>query len=448
MDPVEIVGITVSVLLSGLYSGSETALTALGTRGAQQLLEEQPIRHKRMKLWIERPYATLTAILIGNNLVNTAASALVASISKRKFDVALDNSVYSTGLAVGVGFATFLLLTFGEVIPKVLAKAYAKRLASPAIRFIWVSYWLFWPVTKFYTFLTRSMLRLVGGELAMQAPVTVDDIEFMVAMGTKDGSLDEDQERLLTSVFEYAATMVKEVMVPRVRMVAVPNDVGYSELLKTLVEAGHSRVPVFRDNVDEIVGVMYAKDVLRFVESGGSAEDFHLEALVRPPVFVPQSKKVDQLLHEFRESHVHLAIVVDEFGGTAGVVTLEDIIEEFFGEIQDEYDQEEPLLRDDGDGVQVADAGIRLDELEDVLFLEFPEDHDYESLGGFIVDQLEGVPEAGDELAFQDHRFVVLEAEPTHIVRVRIECPPEPDESDAGRQQTSGSRRVVSPHDG
>lgn len=447
----DLVAIAVCVVLSAVYSGSETALTALGSRGAKQLLEEAPDRNRAMRLWVERPYEALTAILIGNNLVNITASALVTSVAIEVFGspyttyvggelVRVDSSAVGSAVAVSIGISTFLVLTFGEIIPKIISKAFKGRLALPAMRFVWLSHKLFWPATKVYSWFVHVGVRVVGHELEAEHPVTADDIEFMVNQGTQEGSIDADQSRLLTSAFEYHDMTVKEVMVPRVNVVGVPRDIEFEELLNVLVEAGHSRIPVYKENIDEVAGVFYAKDILRFFQEGGNAKSFDLNNYLREPVFVLESMTVDKLLHGFQESHNHLAIVVDEFGGTAGVVTLEDIIEEFFGEIQDEFDQEEPLLQAEGEVVRIADARIRLDELEHEICIHFPDDQDYESLGGFITDQLGSVPSAGAELSFQDHLFTVLEAEPTHIIRVRIECPEPPE---ATRANSTGQKLAV-----
>jgi len=424
VDWFEIVGVLVCVGFSALYSGSETALTALGKTGAQKLLEEDPTRNRALLLWVNHPYRMLTAILVGNNIANITASALATGIAYGSFGVSAGGAgegAVAAAVAVTVGVMTFLILTFGEIAPKMFAKANAERWAVYAIRLVAVTDFLFRPLTLVYAKLTLRGLQAVGVNPDSDG-VTVDDIEFRVNLAAHEGTLDEEQERLLTSVFEYGDTTVKEVMVPRVNIQAVPDDIEYSELLRTLVDCGHSRIPVFKESIDEIIGVFYAKDLLRYEAEGGKPADFELSRFLREPVFVPESKKVDKLLAELRERHIHLAVTVDEFGGTAGVVTLEDIIEEFFGEIQDEFDHEEPMiLTDEQNSVHICDARVDLDELGEKLDLDFGEDHDYESLGGFVSDLLGEVPDPGASLDHDTWRFTVLEAEPTHIVTVRVE---------------------------
>ncbi|MBN1946235.1 MAG: HlyC/CorC family transporter [Bradymonadales bacterium] len=427
----EILGIVVFVLLSGIYSGSETALTALGPVGSAKLLEENPRKHRALKLWVDKPFHVLTTILIGNNLVNIAATALATNLSYHLLaNPQGQGSSEGWALALAIGVMTFLILTFGEITPKLLSKAYFQRIAPKAMRFVQLSYYLFYPFTLFMVRFIRAGVRgAIGKELdGNQQSVTEDDIEFMVNLGTREGSLGEDKERLLHTVFEYGDTLVKEVMIPRVDMVAVPDDIPFNDMVQTLVDCGHSRIPVYAENVDDIVGVFYAKDVLRFLLANKAPEEFQVRDYLHTPVFVPISKKVDSLLAEFQQRRIHLAIAVDEFGGTAGVVTLEDIIEEFFGEILDEFDQEEAIIRIDKLGRMVADARVGLYELEDELDFKFPEDHDYESLGGFLTDQLGAIPQAGHHLEHDNYLFTVLEAEPTHIVSVLIEPIPKNNE--------------------
>jgi CBS domain containing-hemolysin-like protein len=314
-----------------------------------------------------------------------------------------------------------MLLTFGEITPKILANSFSTKLARTALRFIIVFYYLFWPLNVTYAWLVRSGMNVVGRDPDLEQQVTADDIEFMVNLSTKEGGLDETQERLLTSVFEYTDTTVKEVMVPRVDMIAVPDDINYTDLMEILVSAGHSRIPVYHETLDDILGMFYAKDLLQFFHKGGDPSKFNLNNYLREPVFVPTTKKVDKLLSELRERRIHIAVAVDEFGGTAGVVTLEDIIEEFFGEIQDEFDQETPLITQIEKDTYLVDARIPLDELSDEMDLDFPEDEDYESLGGFITEKCGRVPKISTALTFGGFLFTVTESEPTHIVSVHIE---------------------------
>jgi putative hemolysin len=439
----DVVGIIICVVASALYSGSETTLTSLGRTGAQRLLNEDPRRNRLMGLWVEHPYRALTAILVGNNIANITATALATKVAASVVgsDGTGASDAGALALTVAVAVMTFLILTFGEITPKTFSKAMSKRLAMPAIRFVYLSDLVFRPITVPYAWATRKGLEWAGGHEG--EGVTRDDIEFMVNLGGIEGALDAEKERLLTSVFSYSDTTVREVMVPRVDLVAVSDDVDQDELLQTLVECGHSRLPVYHESIDEIVGTFYAKDLLQFMASGGKAESFRLADFLRAPVFVPATKKVDALLKQMREQRIHLVIVVDEFGGTEGVVTLEDIIEEFFGDILDEHDVEDPMILAEESGGYRCDARVDIEELEERLGLVFPEDHEYETLGGFLSDSIGSVPSAGETIKFDGFRFTVLESEPTHIVAVRVEPLPAGDGEGAQGEEEERAKEIA-----
>ena len=421
------------LVLSGLYSGSETALTALGATGAQRLLDKDPRQYRILRRWVDNPFRVLTTLLVGNNLVNTTAAALAGSASARIFPG-------SRALPIAIAVITFLLLTFGEIGPKIFSKAYSERLAVPAMRFVNVSYYLFFLVSEPFVIIARKGLKATGQDPDEMPQVTEDDIEFMVNLGAEAGSLEPETEKLLHSVLEFSDTTVKEVMVPRVDMIGIEDTTQYADLLHTLVECGHSRIPVYHDTLDEIIGMFYAKDLLQHFLKGEGASEFKLVDHVRPAIFVPTSKKVDDLLREFQLQRIHIAVAVDEFGGTAGVVTLEDIVEEFFGEIQDEFDREEPMIVEHDD-YHMVDARADIDDLEDGFEgLTFPEAREYESLGGFMSEESGRVPQPGESVVFSGYLFTVVTSEPTHVVSVRIE---ETDLSPEEHTESGGHKSVA-----
>ena len=223
---------------------------------------------------------------------------------------------------------------------------------------------------------------------------------------------------MIHNLLEFPTTVVREVMVPRTDMVVVSRDMPLEKILVVLIDCGHSRIPVIGESLDAIEGVFYAKDVIELMESG---DEFEIDRFIRPAYFVPETRSISELLTEFQKERVHLAVVVDEFGGTAGLITLEDIIEEFFGDIQDEYDVEPAQLVSVSGGAALVDARIPLEEIEDHFSVEFPEDDDFDSLGGFLLDQLGGVPEPGDELSWEGLDFCVIQSTKKRIETVSIE---------------------------
>jgi CBS domain containing-hemolysin-like protein len=415
------IGIAGCLFGSAFFSGSETALTSLSQPQIQRLIDNEGA--KALKLWRDQPIRVLIAILIGNNIFNITASALATDLAQTTLG---QNAPEAIPVAVGV--MTFLLLTFGEITPKSIAKQWSVQLSGPIMTVMQVPYILFFPFTIFFRYLTKLFTQLLGD--TPDETFTVEEIEYLVDLGSREGSFSEDRERLLRSVFEFPDTTVKEVMVPRTDMVTLSEDMDLDTVVDTLVECGHSRIPVYRETLDDITGLFYAKDVIRL--SGSSdTEGFEVADYLREPYFVPESKGIAELLSEFQSERMHMAIVVDEFRGTAGLVTLEDIIEEFFGDIQDEYDAEVPPIRPIDETTARADARAHLDEVEEFCDIELPEEPDYESLGGFLMAEFGSVPDAGDEIEHEHVVFRILEADAKGVQTVEIERG-EPDEPEDG----------------
>jgi len=412
------VGVALCLVGSAFFSGSETALTSLSQPEIERLIEDEGA--EALTYWRDRPIEVLTAILIGNNLFNVMASALATDLAKR----ALNDAPQAIPIAVGV--MTFLLLTFGEITPKSIAKEWSVRLSGTIMSLLRIPYWLFWPATKLFTKMTRTLMAWLGDDPDDHySIVTAEEIEYLVDLGSREGSFSEDRERLLRSVFEFPDTLVREVMVPRTDMVAISVDMDLQTIAEILVDCGHSRIPVYENNVDEIQGLFYAKDLIRLVRSEDEIS-FDIQEFIREPYFVPESKGIAELLSEFQAERMHMAVVVDEFGGTAGLITLEDIIEEFFGDIQDEYDSERPQIVRVDEHRARADARVPIDEVEEFCGLELPEHPEYESLGGFLMAQAGTVPEVGSEIRWEHVVFRVLKADAKSVQTVELETVDDP----------------------
>ncbi|WP_168210374.1 hemolysin family protein [Persicimonas caeni] len=411
----EVVGLLLCLLGSAWFSATETALTSLSESQARKLAEEKS--SLALRIWRRRPFRVLTALLIANTLVNLTAAALATHAA---LDL-LEGADIRWIIAAAVGVSMLLVLTIGEVSPKTLGKRSAHKIARPLMTAFLLPYLLLYPITFVFTKMARGVVSVFGSSSAQAEPfVTAEDIEYMIDLGAREGSFSEDRERLLRSVFEFSDTLVRELMVPRTDIVSISMDMNLQEIIETLVACGHSRLPVYEGNVDEIVGLFYAKDVLAVMASGRT-EKFHVRDYLRRPYFVPETKRVAELLSEFQSERMHMAIVVDEFGGTSGLITLEDIIEEIFGDIQDEYDVEPSQMVPLGAHSVRADARVPIDEIEEYFTLELPEHPDYESLGGFLMSQAGGVPEPGHEVLWEGLRFRVLDADPKRVITVLIE---------------------------
>ena len=408
----EYLAVGLCLALSAYFSACETALTSLGDARARHMLEEKVGRGSAIRLWVERPTRILTAILVGNNLVNVTASALATHIASIL--------IPSTAVPVAIGITTLLLLVFGEVVPKSLARASAARFAASATHLLTAFYFVAYPLVWTLYQITRGVAALTGGSLKRSGPtVTEAEIEHLVRIGQEEGEIEKGEKEMITAVLEFGDTTVKEAMIPRTEVVGIEVGVGFEDLRREVVECGHSRIPVFRENLASITGVLYVKDLLRPGAAGGRG--FDLASILRPAYFVPETKKIDDLLKEFQKGRVHLAIVVDEYGGTSGIITMEDILEELVGEINDEYDDvAAPLVRAVGEGEYEADAAVNLYDLGKVLGEEFPEQQDYDTLGGFVTHECGCVPEAGREFEWERFLFRVIAAQPTKVERVSI----------------------------
>jgi CBS domain containing-hemolysin-like protein len=373
----------------------------------------------------------LTAILIGNNLVNMLAAALASRLSEdvfhEHFSMAPESS---TALAVAVGGMTLLILIFGEIFPK----TYAKHNADKFIRLgpiLVAFYYLVYPITGIFVWMSRGIAHLTGAKINKDGPmVRIEDIEHMVRIGAEHDSLDRDEARYLSGVLELDDRVAREIMVPRTDMSALDTTTTLPTVLEHMKEERYSRYPVYRDQIDEIVGVLYVKDLLDVLGTEAS-DSFVLEEIMRPPVFVPETRSVADLLKSFRKEKVHIAIVVDEFGGTAGLVTLEDVIEEIVGEIYDEYDEEDNFIQPISDRAFSLDGASNLRDVEQALDISFPESEEYESIAGFLVSEAGDLPAIDYELAFEGYRFIVKEADERRVIRVEAHrVDKEPDQED------------------
>lgn len=397
------------LLLSALFSASETAFTTLYPWKVREFAEREGRPFDLLAQDITR---FLTTILVGNNLVNIAATALVTELATKAFG--------SAGVGYATGVMTFLILFFGEITPKSLAVHHAEAIARMAVWPIYALSILLYPVGRFFSWVSSSLLRLVGLEPRNTPLVSEEELRLILAGAEASGTIEEDEEEMIHSILELEATPVKELMVPRVEMVAIEASATLEDFLHLVREHRYSRVPVYQESVDHIVGVAYARDLLDFY----CEEDLKVRkvaSIAHPPFFVPENMDAWDLLREFRRRKVHMAIVVDEFGGTAGLVTLEDVMEEIVGEIYDETDEdEEAPVRRLPDGSLSVQAQLPIDEVGEILSVRFPEG-EYDTLSGFLYAEFGRIPTVGEHIQWNGYRFLVERADQRRVERVRIE---------------------------
>ena len=403
--PLELGLIAVLILLNGIFAATEIALVTIRRSRLQQLIDEGrrgAVRVQRLK---QNPGRFLAVIQIGITFIGFLAAAFAGVSMSDDLKKTLEGIPFLVPYAGLLAlFAVTVLLTlftiiFGELVPKQIGLAHAERVAMSTSRLLEVLGTIFAPLVGFLTWTTRRISRLFGADVAADERISSEELRLIIEQGGEQGILEAEEEQMIHAVIELGDQRVHEVMVPRTSMSTLSAAATFEDAIDTVIEQGHSRIPVYEDSVDEIIGILYAKDLLPFLKAG-APERPSLRSLLRTPVFVPESMSVDDLLHELQRRKVHLAIVLDEYGGTAGLVTIEDLIEEIVGEIQDEYDEEEPMI------VRLSDDEARVDGRADVddlskLFdtdLSLDDEDEYDTVGGLIYHRIGGVPTPGDQI--------------------------------------------------
>lgn len=405
------------LVLSAFFSGSESAYFVLSQVDVRRLREEkvQSSGTKRILKLLERPRRLLTSILIGNTVVNVAA-ATVAALFTSRF-IPEGNIGGGSGVLLEIVVVSFIILVFSEVSPKVFAVKQPLRFAHSVSLPLTGVVMILSPLS----FLLEKVPQGVSALLNVRKePLFINQAELktLIDVVEEKGTLDKTEREMIHSIFEFGETMVKEVMVPRMDMVCVEKNTPIEEVLMLVKEKGHSRIPVYDEKVDSIVGILFVKDLLPYMREKKEVPD--LLDLVRKVYFIPESKRIDELLREFQKERTHMAIVVDEYGGTAGLVTLEDVIEEIVGEIRDEYDREKPLIQKVDENTWLVEGKIDIEDLNETLGLTVPTEEDYESLGGFIFSLLGSVPQEKEEVKYQGLRLIVEKVQKQRIRKVRI----------------------------
>ena len=392
---IQIVTFLALIVVSAFFSGSESAYFSLTELDLERLRENaRPTRSQKRILELMRwPRRLLLGILIGNTVVNVAAATVAAFFIHRFWPHGTITFVLEVVLV------TLILLIFSEVSPKILAVKHPHKFAESIALPLQLALWLLKPLVLLFDGLTLQFAQLLRVE--SELPFSdAEELKALLEVGEENGALDQNEREMIHSIFEFKETVVREVMVPRTDIIQVAKDTSIDDVLDLVKEKGHSRIPVFDESPDQIIGVLHVKDLLPFMSGGKTVPS--LTSLVRKAYYVPESKMIDELLREFQQERIHMAIIVDEYGGTAGLVTLEDVIEEIVGEIRDEYDEEPQLINRIAERVWRVDGKIAISELNETLHLELPEEEEYDSLGGLILSVLGHIPQAGESVAYAD----------------------------------------------
>ncbi|MBS1271076.1 MAG: hypothetical protein MAGBODY4_00205 [Candidatus Marinimicrobia bacterium] len=406
------------LVLSAFFSGSETALFSLKDNDIEQLKENQDAPNQRILELISKPKRLLIAILTGNTVVNIAIGALAALLATM---IAHQLGVAEVIIvSIEVIVITIVVLVAGEITPKIFAVSNTKKFSRiVSLPLTWI-FRLLYPIAYVLYSLTKFVTRILGIQKE-NLFLSEDEIRTLVEVSENQGALQEQEKEMIYSIFEFGDTYVREIMIPRIDMKAVPTSMKVKDVIELIKKHRFSRLPLYDKRVDNISGIIFAKDLLPYLNE--KATNIQIAMLSRPAYFVPEKMKIDKLLREFQQRKTNIAIVVDEYGGTSGLVTLEDIIEEIVGEIRDEYDFETPMYRWLDQQTLVVNARMTLDDLDDVVELGIPEEREYDTLGGFLYSYVGDIPEEKTKIKFNDIRYIIERVHGNRITRVRIILP-------------------------
>ena len=407
--------LVILILLSGFFSAAEAALSAYRSNYLEKLDEEKhPKTYAVLKRWLKDPNSMLTGIVIGNNVVNILASSIATVVIVDYFG----NKGSSVALATAI--MTILILIFGEISPKLMARNNSSKIAESVSVIIYVLSIILTPIVACLIFISRLVGRILGVNMTSpQLMITEEDIISFVNVGNAEGIIEEDEKEMIHSIVTLGETNAKEVMTPRTSMLAFEGTKTINEVWDEILENGFSRIPVYNETIDDIVGILYVKDLMEHIKNGDLNSP--ISEFVRTPYYIPETKSIIEILKEFRTLKVHIAMVLDEYGGVVGLVTIEDLIEEIVGEIRDEYDDEEDsFYKKIADNEYEVDAMTDIETINKDLELELPISEDYESLGGLIVTTLGRICNVGDEIEIDNIQLKVLEVDKMRVSKVFI----------------------------
>jgi len=407
----EAVALAVLIGLSGFFSGLEVALVGVRKSKVLKLFNDGEKGSKALHKLKTNPSWMMSSVNLGNNLVNVGASALATSMAIRIFG--------DDGLGIAIGIMTFLILVFGEITPKTYCNANSTKIALRYAPVLLGFSYVFYPIVKFFEIITKGVVKMTGSSY-LPPPITEEEIKGVIDLGLEEKAIEKDEMELVHGALKFDDTVIRSVMTPRTKMFTLKGKTILFDALHEINQNGYSRIPIYGTSKDDIVGFVHVRDVLKELENDNKMKS--LEQISRKPVFVSQEKMVSALLKEMKGRKTHMAIVVDEHGGVEGLVTLEDLIEEIVGEIEDESDLVKPtgFERIDQDTI-ITNGDIEIDTINEIFKTKIPEGDDYASLSGLLHEKLQDIPQAGDKIEVDDLRVVVEKVFKNIPQKIRIE---------------------------
>ena len=396
------------LILSAFFSGTETAYFHI-----RKHRKETP---EKIKSVLDSPQRLLVSLLTGNTIVNVSIASLAAYITAGFADDYTWSK--STLILMEVLVVSVVVLIFGEILPKMIAIKYSKEYALKMYTPLKIMMFILSPIAQGFNAITNVVIKIIPFRKEKIFD-SEEELKILAELGEEEGTLQEEESDMIQSIFDFKEKTVGEIITPRVDIVSLKSDESIDKAMDIIGERQFSKIPIYIDTIDNIKGILYAKDIIPYLM--GSRPNVNLQSLARQPFFVPETKPIDDLMEEFKLRKTSIAIVVDEWGGTEGLVTLEDVVEEVMGEIRDPYDQEESNVLKQSDGSFIVDGSITIYDLEEETDIEFPEDRDYDTLGGFILNILTDIPQTGEQVEFNDMVFTVQTVENNRIGKIKIQ---------------------------
>ena len=407
---IEIVVLTVLIGLSGFFSGLEVALVGIRKSTVLQLVRKKAKGSKALQKLKSNPGHMMASVNLGNNLVNVASTAMATDIALKSFG--------NEGLAIAIGIMTFLILVFGEITPKTYCNANATKIALRYSRVLLIFSYALYPLVKLFEKITKGMVKITGSSY-LPPPITEEEIKGVIDQGLEEKAIEKQERELVHGALNFDEVIIRSVMTPRTKMFTLNSKMMLFEGLPLINQSGFSRIPLYGENKDEIVGILHVRDILKQLEKNQKL--ISLQQIARKPIFVSQEKRISDLLKEMQGRQTHMAIVLDEFGGVEGCVTLEDLIEEIVGEIRDETDIEKTLFHHVDKDTIITNGEIEIDTVNEIFKTNVPEGEDYASLNGLLHEKLHDIPKEGDKIEVNSLRIIVEKVSKNKPEKIRIE---------------------------
>lgn len=430
MDPIgQIIVLVILLFLSGFFSSSETALTTVNKLKLRSLADEGNAHAKKVLKVTENQSKLLSTILIGNNIVNIFASSLTTLLAADLFG--------SSFVGIATGLLTLIILIFGEITPKTLATKYAVPLSMVFVYPIWFLMLVLTPAIFILDLITGFIFKLFHVDLNQSEKMTESELLTVVNVSHEEGVIEPEEKFMISNVVDFGDALSKDIMIPRADVVFADAYSSYDELVELFKKETYSRIPIYEDTKDHVIGVLYLKDLFFYRETN-DIEYFDLRSILRKPVYVYEYQKTSQIFADMKSSSSTFAVVLDEYGICSGIITMEDLIEEIVGEIRDEYDEDEnDFIKKITDNIYDIDASMKLDDLNDAIGVNLHSE-DYDSLAGYVIELMDKLPKEGEEAIHSNIIFKVLKVHKNRIERILLtilDVPSDTDTGDSGEEQ-------------